>query len=106
MNLFGSSDNLGEVKIFWEQQRKPQHNSGGKNPTYSTQGILYIYSQKNQSFIQQVVQFAYVMGGFGKLGVEYLMNIFSLATTKITLLLVVTGLAHVQVLYLSIIERI
>ncbi|MBW4592513.1 MAG: hypothetical protein KME46_06225 [Brasilonema angustatum HA4187-MV1] len=64
--LFGSSDNLGEVKIFWEQQRKPHHNSGGKNPTYSTQGIVHIYAPKNKLFLQQVVQFAYVMGGFGK----------------------------------------
>ncbi|WP_414584862.1 RAMP superfamily CRISPR-associated protein [Scytonema sp. PCC 10023] len=64
--LFGSSDKLGGVKIFWEQTRKPQHNSKAKNPTYSAQGILHIYSQENQSLIQQVVQFAYVLGGFGK----------------------------------------
>ncbi|MBR8839647.1 MAG: hypothetical protein DSM106950_38025 [Stigonema ocellatum SAG 48.90 = DSM 106950] len=58
--LFGSSDNLGKVKIFWEQTRKPQ------NLSYTIEGKLHIYTQQNQRLIQQIVQFAYVMGGFGK----------------------------------------
>ncbi|MBW4582857.1 MAG: hypothetical protein KME42_25090 [Tildeniella nuda ZEHNDER 1965/U140] len=66
-DLFGSTNAPGTVQIFWESGRKPTYNTQGRNPTYSTQGTLHIQvSETDRYFVQQVLRFAYIMGGFGK----------------------------------------
>jgi len=66
--LFGSTNAPGEVEIFWNQSRFTKDDRGKreKNPTYKVDGVLHVLSLENQKFINSVVQFAYIMGGFGK----------------------------------------
>jgi CRISPR-associated protein Cmr6 len=65
-SFFGSSENPGAVDIFWESQ-KESYNSKDSNATYQTEGILHINaSQGDLRFIEWVLKFAFVMGGFGK----------------------------------------
>jgi CRISPR-associated protein Cmr6 len=63
--FFGSSECLGKVNIFWEKIRLTPISSG-RNPTYTTQGKLHLYSTDHQDFLVEILQFAYIMSGFGK----------------------------------------
>jgi CRISPR-associated protein Cmr6 len=70
-SLLGDTDKEGSIKLFWESTEKPDSDKKITPKTYTTQGILHIfYDERADSgdinFIAQAVQFAYVMGGFGK----------------------------------------
>ncbi|OYD87086.1 hypothetical protein CDG77_31350 [Nostoc sp. 'Peltigera membranacea cyanobiont' 213] len=61
-DLFGSTNAPGKVEIYWEQPRKVTPNN-----TYHTKGILHILApEAERQFVNLVMQFAYIMGGFGK----------------------------------------
>ncbi|NJK53902.1 MAG: hypothetical protein HC936_15880, partial [Leptolyngbyaceae cyanobacterium SU_3_3] len=78
---FGKTDRPARVKLFW-QEREPVSFQDVKlehrNPTYGVKGLLYLdvsrrkpsqvetEYQSDIAFLQQVIQFAFVMGGFGK----------------------------------------
>jgi CRISPR-associated protein Cmr6 len=66
--LFGSSSDVGVLKIFWDQQKDVVYGDFGQTKTFKTEGILYLDgdSQQDINFIEQVLKFAFVMGGFGK----------------------------------------
>ena len=66
--LFGSSSGVGVLKIFWEQQKDVVYDDFWQTKTFKTQGILYLDggSQQDIDFMEQVLKFAFVMGGFGK----------------------------------------
>jgi CRISPR-associated protein Cmr6 len=66
--LFGSSTDVGALKIFWEQQEKVTDGDYGQTKTFKAKGILHIDAtrQDDVDFVEQVFKFAFVMGGFGK----------------------------------------
>lgn len=65
--LFGSSSDVGALKIFWEQKKDVVYDDFGQTKTFKTEGILYFdASQEDVGFMEQVLKFAFVMGGFGK----------------------------------------
>jgi len=68
--LFGSTNAPGKVQIYWENSRQPSFSLNGRkfnNPTYSIHGNLHISTLPNElDFINNVLQFAFIMGGFGK----------------------------------------
>lgn len=68
--LFGSTKAPGKVQIYWEQLGQPNYDTRGRkenNPTYSNRGVLHILSSPDdKDFINHVLQFAFIMGGFGK----------------------------------------
>ena len=66
--LFGSSRDVGALKIFWKQQKDVVYGDYGQTKTFKTEGILYLDgdSQQDIDFMEQVLKFAFVMGGFGK----------------------------------------
>ncbi|MEH1797029.1 RAMP superfamily CRISPR-associated protein [Nostoc sp.] len=65
-SFFGSSEAPGIAQIFWESQGEI-YNAQDSNPTYETAGVLHISaSQTDLRFIEWVIKFAFVMGGFGK----------------------------------------
>ena len=65
--FFGSSENPGIVNIFWEVCEE-NYNQNDLTPTYNTEGILHIDvpSREDLRFIEQVLKFGFIMGGFGK----------------------------------------
>jgi CRISPR-associated protein Cmr6 len=68
--LLGNTDREGVIKLFWESEDL-DNNENQTPATYTTQGTLHIYSDaksnaKDIEFIEKVIKFAYVMGGFGK----------------------------------------
>jgi CRISPR-associated protein Cmr6 len=90
---FGDTRQPARVQIFWQQRRKPLFADTGRddrNPTYDVDGMLYLdipqlqpkqsntpedqaqnrrEQEKNKqdlALLEQVLTFAYVMGGFGK----------------------------------------
>jgi len=83
---FGKNDHPARVKVFWQERNLTLSDVGleQRNPTYRTEGLLYLdivkrkprlgedqqqvetEHQSDIAFLQQVIQFAYVMGGFGK----------------------------------------
>ncbi|MCT7993375.1 hypothetical protein [Laspinema olomoucense] len=64
--LFGHTAEPSQVQFLW--QSKPEDfDTGGKNTTYTTQGVLYVNTPRGDvDFIENVLRFAFVMGGFGK----------------------------------------
>ncbi len=68
--LFGSTNAPGTVQIYWDKLRQPNYDTRGRkanNSTYSHQGVLHILSSPNdQDFINHVLQFAFILGEFGK----------------------------------------
>lgn len=66
--LFGSSEKVGVLKIFWEQQKDVVYDDFGYTKTFKTEGILHLDADLGEDvdFIKQVLKFAFVMGGFGK----------------------------------------
>ncbi|MCY7273943.1 MAG: hypothetical protein LH702_09365 [Phormidesmis sp. CAN_BIN44] len=84
---FGRTDQPARVKVFWQERNPTQFQDIGlehRNPIYQAEVLLYldlmrrkpsrdgdqqrveIEYQSDVEFLQQVIQFAYVMGGFGK----------------------------------------
>jgi CRISPR-associated protein Cmr6 len=64
--LFGSSESPGIVDIFWESEQE-SYNTRGMTPTYQTVGKLHVnLPSEYLDFLDQVLKFAFVMGGFGK----------------------------------------
>ncbi len=66
--LFGSSTDVGALKIFWEQQGNVTYADFGHTKTFESKGTLHLDAkeQEDVDFIKQVLKFAFVMGGFGK----------------------------------------
>jgi CRISPR-associated protein Cmr6 len=65
-SFFGSSEAPGIVQIFWEP-RIEIYNTKDSNATYETEGVLHINaSQTDLRFIEWILKFAFIMGGFGK----------------------------------------
>ena len=70
-DLFGSTNSPGNLQIYWQQIGKVSFDTFEKrknNPTYKSRGILHISAPKSSQieFLKLVLQFAYIMGGFGK----------------------------------------
>lgn len=65
--FFGSSEAPGIVNIFWEV-REENYNQNDLTPTYDTEGILHINAPNiiDLRFIEMVLKFGFIMGGFGK----------------------------------------
>jgi CRISPR-associated protein Cmr6 len=69
-SLLGDTDKEGSLKLFWESTSNPYFEY--TNPkTYTTEGILHISANSRANpddinFVAKVLQFAYLMGGFGK----------------------------------------
>ncbi|MBW4514794.1 MAG: hypothetical protein KME11_06165 [Timaviella obliquedivisa GSE-PSE-MK23-08B] len=64
--LFGDQKAESAVRLIW-QSRSEEFDTHGQNPTYKTEGILYLDApEDDRLFIKQVLKFAFVMGGFGK----------------------------------------
>lgn len=66
--LFGSSSSPGTILLFWEQHQDVTYGQFGKTQTFKANGTLHINSSRNEDvqLIEQVLKFAFVMGGFGK----------------------------------------
>ncbi|MGB6301460.1 MAG: hypothetical protein WBF90_35485, partial [Rivularia sp. (in: cyanobacteria)] len=66
--FFGSSEAPGIVNIFWEvREENYNYNQNDMTPTYDTKGILHINAPTiDIRFIEQVLKFGFIMGGFGK----------------------------------------
>jgi CRISPR-associated protein Cmr6 len=68
---FGNTKAPAAVKILWQERDSVKFADVGlrdRNPTYKVSGTLYadIQGDRDAALLKQVVQFAYVMGGFGK----------------------------------------
>ncbi|KAM3113437.1 RAMP superfamily CRISPR-associated protein [Phormidesmis sp. 146-33] len=64
--LFGHTGQPGVVQLLW-QSRQESYDTQGKNPTYATEGFLHLdVPSGDREFLQQVLRFGFVMGGFGK----------------------------------------
>ncbi len=66
--LFGSSSSPGSVQLFWEQRQDVTYGQFGKTQTFKANGTLHINSSRNadEQLIEQILKFAFIMGGFGK----------------------------------------
>jgi CRISPR-associated protein Cmr6 len=66
--LFGSSSSPGIVQLFWEPKQDITYGKYGSTPTFQAEGRLHINSGNQQDVdrIEQVLKFAFIMGGFGK----------------------------------------
>jgi CRISPR-associated protein Cmr6 len=85
---FGDTKAPSSVQLIWQNRREPTFadtNQSNRNPSYSLEGLLYLdmrrrkpssdeaenkrvqeKEQKDIALLEKIVQFAYVMGGFGK----------------------------------------
>ncbi|MBO0352361.1 hypothetical protein J0895_25430 [Phormidium pseudopriestleyi FRX01] len=64
--LFGHTTEPSQVQVLW-QSKQEDFDTRGKNPTYTTRGVLYVNTPRTDvDFIENVLKFAFVMGGFGK----------------------------------------
>lgn len=63
------NDRQGVLQLFWDSP-KPDYHSNTLPVSYTTEGILHIAAnskaQYDFNFVQEVLKFAYIMGGFGK----------------------------------------
>lgn len=66
--LFGSSSSPGIVQLFWEPKQAVTYGKYGSTPTFKAEGKLHINAENKQDVdrIEQVLKFAFIMGGFGK----------------------------------------
>lgn len=66
--LFGSSSSPGAIQLFWEQREEVRYGQFGATQTFKADGILHINASKDEDveLIEQVLKFAFIMGGFGK----------------------------------------
>nr|WP_290225443.1 hypothetical protein [Trichocoleus desertorum] len=85
---FGNTRSPARIQLIWEEHQEPTFSDTSqpnRNPTYSVDGMLYAdihrrkpsldeaenkqiqrQDQKDIALLERIVQFAYVMGGFGK----------------------------------------
>ncbi|MGA7934362.1 MAG: hypothetical protein WCA35_12510, partial [Kovacikia sp.] len=85
---FGNTQAPSSIKLIWQDRREPTFadtNQSDRNPSYSVEGLLYMdirrrktssdeaenkrvqeQERKDIALLEKMVQFAYVMGGFGK----------------------------------------
>lgn len=66
--LFGSSSSPGTIQLFWEQRQEVTYGQFGATQTFKADGILHLNASQNKDvdLIEQVLKFAFIMGGFGK----------------------------------------
>lgn len=66
--LFGSSASQGTIQLFWEQRKDVEYDRFGYTQTFRADGVLHINASSNADvdLIEQVLKFAFIMGGFGK----------------------------------------
>jgi len=66
--LFGSSADIGALQLVWQQQKDVTYGDYGLTKTFKAEGILYLDSDcvADVALMEHGLQFAYVMGGFGK----------------------------------------
>ena len=66
--LFGNSSSPGTLQLFWEQREEVKYAQFGATQTFQANGILHINTSSDEDveLIEQVLKFAFVMGGFGK----------------------------------------
>jgi CRISPR-associated protein Cmr6 len=66
--LFGSSSSPGAIQLFWEQRKEVTYFQFGATQTFKADGILHINASRKEDveLIEQVLKFAFIMGGFGK----------------------------------------
>lgn len=66
--LFGSSSSPGTIQLFWEPREEVKYAQFGATQTFQANGILHINASKDEEveLIEQVLKFAFIMGGFGK----------------------------------------
>lgn len=66
--LFGSSSHPGTIRLFWEERKEVTYGQFGATQTFKADGILHIDAARNEDveLIEQVLKFAFIMGGFGK----------------------------------------
>lgn len=64
--LFGHTTEPSQVQVLW-QSKQEDFDTQGQNPTYTTRGVLYVNTPRTDvEFIENVLKFAFLMGGFGK----------------------------------------
>lgn len=62
-SFFGGTESPGNIQLLWQERS----NSSNDVANYDVSGVLRLCgSQHESSFVYQILQFAYVMGGFGK----------------------------------------
>ena len=66
--LFGSSSSPGAIQLFWEPRQEIKYDAFGATKTFQASGMLHLNASSHEDvdLIEQVLQFAFVMGGFGK----------------------------------------
>lgn len=66
--LFGSSADVGALQIFWQQAKDVSYGDFGLTKTFKAEGVLHLNAdhKKDIDLMEQVLKFAFVMGGFGK----------------------------------------
>jgi len=66
--LFGSSSSPGAIQLFWEERKEVTYGQFGATQTFKADGILHINASRNEDveLMEQVLKFAFIMGGFGK----------------------------------------
>jgi CRISPR-associated protein Cmr6 len=66
--LFGSSSNTGVIQLFWEQRKDVEYSTFGVTQTFQANGMLHLDASRDEDIelIEQVLKFAFIMGGFGK----------------------------------------
>jgi len=66
--VFGSSSNPGSLQLWWEQKKDIVYEQYGATPTFRAEGVLHINSETKEDvdLIEQLLKFAFIMGGFGK----------------------------------------
>ncbi|NJO47163.1 MAG: hypothetical protein HC835_16950 [Oscillatoriales cyanobacterium RM2_1_1] len=65
--LFGGSSGPGVLQLLW-QQRELTYGTFGKTQTFKVDGILHLNTLRDEDvqLIEQILKFAFIMGGFGK----------------------------------------
>jgi CRISPR-associated protein Cmr6 len=73
--LFGGSSSPGAIQIVWEprqwdpkEEEKVKEGTFGATKTFKAKGILHLNASRDEDveLIEQVLKFAFIMGGFGK----------------------------------------
>jgi len=66
--LFGSSTAPGKVHLYWQETKPVRYGSYGQTKTFEVEGTLHLYASKPEDlyFLELVLKFAFIMGGFGK----------------------------------------
>jgi len=65
--LFGNTQQPGVVQLLWQSRQPEKYDTTGKNPTYEAHGFLHLnVPLTDQDFLNGVLRFGFIMGGFGK----------------------------------------